>query len=103
MPEVARLGRATAHSPEARSKQGNTQRKHRQAQADWSPLSQPDWLTERFYVKEIKPKVGGLSGSVIASTLGVSRWYAGRIRQGYRPHPRHWQVLAQVLGVSAEG
>jgi hypothetical protein len=22
---------------------------------------------------------------------------------GYRPHPRHWRVLAEVAGVSAEG
>ena len=29
----------------------------------------------------------------------VSRWYAGRIRQGYRPHPRPWQALAQLVGV----
>jgi len=25
------------------------------------------------------------------SRIGVSRWYAGRIREGYRPHPRRWR------------
>jgi hypothetical protein len=35
----------------------------------------------------------------IASRIGVSRWYAGRIREDYRPHPRHWQALAQLVGV----
>jgi hypothetical protein len=29
----------------------------------------------------------------------VSRWYAGRIREGYRPHPRHWQKLAELAGI----
>jgi hypothetical protein len=33
--------------------------------------------------------------------LGASRWYASRIRQGYRPHPRHWEALAELVGVSA--
>jgi hypothetical protein len=32
----------------------------------------------------------------IARQISVSRWYAGRIREGYRPHPRHWQALAQL-------
>jgi hypothetical protein len=26
--------------------------------------------------------------------------YAGRIRQGYRPHPRDWGALAELVGVS---
>jgi len=25
---------------------------------------------------------------------------AGRIREGYRLHPRHWLALAQLVGVS---
>jgi hypothetical protein len=28
----------------------------------------------------------------------VSRWFAGRTREGYRPHARHWQGLAQLVG-----
>jgi hypothetical protein len=38
-----------------------------------------------------------MSTSAIASKIGVSRWYASRIRKGYRPHPRHWQALAQLV------
>ena len=37
----------------------------------------------------------------IASRIEVSRCYAGRIRRGYRPHPRHWQALAGLVGVLA--
>jgi hypothetical protein len=40
-----------------------------------------------------------MSSSAIASQIGVSRWYAGRIRQGYVPHPRHWQALATLVDV----
>jgi hypothetical protein len=34
-----------------------------------------------------------------ATNLGFVR-YAGRIREGYRPHPRHWEALAKLVGVS---
>ena len=30
----------------------------------------------------------------------MSRWYGSRIRQGYRPHPRHWEGLAKLASVS---
>jgi len=99
---AAEKGRAIAHRPEARAKQGNTQRQHRQAEAAWSPASQPAWLTAEFYEARIRPRLAKLSNAAIASQIGVSRGYAGCIRDGYRPHPRHWQALAQLVGVSAE-
>jgi hypothetical protein len=40
--------------------------------------------------------------SEIRPRISVSRWYAGRIRGGYRPHPRHWLALAQLVGVSQD-
>ena len=27
-------------------------------------------------------------------------WYAGRMRHGYRPHPRHWRAFSEFVGVS---
>jgi GAF domain-containing protein len=33
----------------------------------------------------------------------VSQWYASRIRQGYRPHPRHLNALAELLGINDGG
>jgi len=36
----------------------------------------------------------------IRSQIVVSRWYADRIREGYQPHPRHWQALAKLARVS---
>jgi len=98
--EVARLGRQVAHTPKARAKQGSTQRQHRKAQLSWSASSQPEWLTEEVYSQKIQPLLARMSNSAIASLIGVSGGYAGRIRQGYRPHPRHWQKLAESVEMS---
>ena len=97
---AARKGRAVSHTPAARAKQGTTQRQHRQAEAEWSPASQPAWLTAEYYEERIQPRLAKLSNGAIAARIGVSRGYAGRIRQGYRPHPRHWQALAKLVGVA---
>ena len=98
--QAAQSGRIASHAPEARRKQGNTQRQHRQAQAAWPPASQPDWLTEEFFAKKVQPKLARVATSLIASQLGVSWAYAVLIRKGYRPHPRHWQALAEMVGIS---
>jgi hypothetical protein len=38
----------------------------------------------------------------IPSALGVSEPYSSDIRAGKRiPHARHWQALAQLVGISA--
>jgi CRISPR-associated endonuclease Cas1 len=97
---VAHAGRIASHTPEAQRKQGNTQRRHRQAEASWSPGSQPDWLTEEFFAKEVQPKLAAASTSLIVSQLGVSAGYAGQIRKGYRPHPRHWLALAELARIT---
>jgi hypothetical protein len=73
------------------------------AQHAWKSSDQPAWLTERFYAERIQPLLASLSASAIARHISVSRWYAGRIREGYRPHPRHWRVLAELANVSTGG
>jgi len=66
----------------------------------WDPSSQPAWLTAEVYAEKIRPLLAAISTSTISSRIGVSRWYAGRIRSGRRrPHPRHWQALAELIGV----
>jgi CRISPR-associated endonuclease Cas1 len=98
--EAARIGRIAAHTPEALAKEREAQRQHAKARSSWRESHQPPWLTPQFYVENIQPLLVEISNSSIASHIGVSRWYAGRIRQGYRPHPRHWQALAQLVTVS---
>jgi len=100
MVAAALIGRQTAHSPEAQLKRANTQRKNALAQHAWKPSDQPVWLTEKFYMTKIQPVLASMSASAIARQISVSRLYAGRIREGYRPHPRHWQAVARLAGVS---
>jgi hypothetical protein len=97
---AASLGRVAARSPEARAKHVASRRRHAQACSAWDGSRQPSWLTSEAFSQQIQPLLVNISPSAIRSRIGVSRWYAGQIRQGYRPHPRHWQVLAQLAGVA---
>jgi hypothetical protein len=99
MLDAARIGRETANGLQARLKHAETQRRNALAQHAWNPSTQPDWLTERFFTKRVQPRLASISASAIACKISVSRWYAGRIREGYRPHPRHWRKLAEVVGL----
>ncbi len=99
---AAKLGRLAARNPEARAKHVASRRRHAQACSAWNAASQPAWLTGELYSKRIQPLLALMSSSAVAKQIGVSRWYAGRIRQGYRPHQRHWQALAQLVGVSPD-
>ena len=101
--DAARLGRLAAQAPDALAKQADSQRRHSRARSSWDNTSQPAWLTPELFSQKIQPLLSNVSTSVIRSTIGVSRWYASRIRQGYCPHPRHWQILAELAGVSGKG
>ncbi len=98
--EVAQAGRIAGHSPEAIAKEAATHRKHALARAAWNSADQPAWLTKQAFAEKIQPALAHASATAIAKQIGVSRWYAGRIRDGYRPHPRHWKMLAQLVGIS---
>jgi len=50
------------------------------------------------YSQKIQPLLAPMTNSAIASRIGVSKAFAGRIRRGYRPHPRHWLALAELVG-----
>jgi hypothetical protein len=100
---AAKLGRVAAQTSEARAKHAASRKRNAQAQSAWDETSQPEWLTRELFSEKIQPKLSDVATSVIRSSIGVSRWYASRIRQGYRPHPRHWQALAKLVGVSSNG
>jgi hypothetical protein len=102
MVAAALIGRQTAHGPEAQLNRANTQRKNALAQHAWKPSENPPCLTDKFYSASVQPLLAATSSSAIARQISVSRWYAGRSARGYRPHPRHWQALAELVGVSAD-
>jgi len=101
--EVARVGRVIAQSPEAQTRRAATKRRHDIARQGWSPSSHPAWLTDETYTRNIQPRLGTVTIPAISAALGVSEPYAADIRAGRRrPHPRHWQALANLVGVSPE-
>lgn len=100
--DVARIGRKLAHTPDARVREGQKQRRHAKARAQWTPASQPAWLTADVFREKIQPRLAKLSNAEIASQINVSRWYAWRIRKGRTPHPRHWHQLSQLIDTAKD-
>jgi CRISPR-associated endonuclease Cas1 len=96
---AARLGRVASHSAEAEAKRSAAQQINIRAVWDWKPSDQPTWLTSNFYSQKVQPILASTSSSSIANLLNVSRGYAGNIRKGRVPHPRHWQALAVLAGL----
>jgi CRISPR/Cas system-associated endonuclease Cas1 len=94
-------GRKTAQQPESLAKRSATQRQHKQAIRNWNPSDLPGWLTRDVYMKQVQPVLANVAKSRVRSALGVSEPYSSDIRAGKRiPHPRHWQALAQLVGIS---
>jgi CRISPR-associated endonuclease Cas1 len=96
-----RVGRHIGQQPQHLAKRASTMRTHKQAIQNWKPSNLPAWLTRDTYVKRVVPALASVTKSQIRSTLGVSEPYSSYIQSGKRiPHPRHWQALAQMAGVS---
>src|SRR5215469_5805846 len=101
MAQVALLGHMKPKSKKARARISKTISDHAVANTWWDPSSLPSWLTEQCYVEQIQPLLRGKKVREIAAVMQVSQPYAAFVRSGRRrPHPRHWQVLARLVGVS---
>jgi CRISPR-associated endonuclease Cas1 len=99
--ELAKIGRIAAQRPESQIKHAETQRRHQAAKREWLQSPRPSWPTETAYVEQIQPALVVIPISRLSLTLGISESYAADIRAGrHRPHPRHWQALAELGGVS---
>jgi len=97
--DAARTGRVIANSAEARAREGEQQSEHAKARSSWKLTGQSAPFSSEMYLARIQPLLATVPNSVIAKAIGVSRWYAGRIRKGYRPHPRHWEALARLVSI----
>jgi CRISPR-associated endonuclease Cas1 len=102
MLDAARIGRLKANGPEAQKKRAVKARVNALAQHSWKESNQPEWLTSELFTKKIQPLLARVPMSAIRSSIGVSKWYASKIRQGYRPHPRHWRRLATLVQFADE-
>jgi CRISPR-associated endonuclease Cas1 len=97
---AAELGRIKTHGAAAQARRGATQVKQRLALRNWNPESQPKWLSEDVFRARIRPLLAQIEVPIIAKSIDVSKPYATSIRRGERlPHPRHWERLANLVGV----
>jgi CRISPR-associated endonuclease Cas1 len=101
MLDIARSGRAAAHTPQARDKVSKARRRNAIAEKNWNPSMKPVWLTEEIFATQVRPKLKDIPCSAIAKATSLSEVYAADIRAGrHLPHPRHWQALSSLVGVS---
>jgi CRISPR-associated protein Cas1 len=101
--KAAHKGRLAAHTAEAEAKRGESRRRHAAGLLAWRASDQPAWLTEETYVRKIQPRLSTVPVPAIRAAICVSKSYATSIRSGKRlPHPRHWQILARLVGISSE-
>jgi CRISPR-associated endonuclease Cas1 len=97
-------GRKLAQCADAIAKRSETMVRHRKEIGDWKPSELPTWLTRDVYVNEIQPALASVAKSRICSALGVSEPYSSDIQSGKRiPHPRHWNALANLVGIASHG
>jgi CRISPR-associated endonuclease Cas1 len=100
--KAAPLGWAATQSARAQAQRSETKRRHDAEKKAWDPASHPAWLTEQAYRRKVQSLLANVQTFRIASAIGVTWAYASNIRKGKRlPHPRHWQKLADLVGVSA--
>jgi CRISPR-associated endonuclease Cas1 len=100
--KAAQKGRLASHSMEAQANRAAKGRQNTAARWAWQASSQPKWLNETCYREQIRPALTRITVRVIASTLGISLPYASNVRSGkLQPHPRHWQTLARLTGITA--
>lgn len=97
----AKLGRIATHTPAAEARRAETMRRQEAEKQGWKTSDLPSWLTEKLYREKIIPQLPTVTIRSVAEALKISIPYAATIRSGERmPHPRHWQILAKLVGFS---
>ena len=98
--KAAQKGRLASHGSDAEAKRAENQRRHAAALRAWRPSDLPAWLDKETYLRKILPQLASVTVPAIRTALGVSKTYGTNIRSGKRlPHPRHWLMLARLVGV----
>jgi hypothetical protein len=101
MAQVALIGHSRPKSKRVKDRISKRISDHAVVNTWWDPKSLPSWLTEEYYVQKIQPLLRGKKVREIAERMQVSQPYAAFVRSGRRrPHPRHWEVLAQLVEVA---
>ncbi len=71
------------------------------ARAGIERIKDHGWEPDAWELR-LAPHVGTLTLKQLTSATGLSVSHASRIKRGVqRPHPRHWRVIAELVGASA--
>jgi CRISPR-associated endonuclease Cas1 len=101
MAQVALIGHTKPTCKKAKARISKTLSDHAVANTWWDPSSLPEWLNEKCYVQQIQPRLKTIKVREISEAMHISKPYAALIRAGRRrPHPRHWQALAELVEVA---
>jgi hypothetical protein len=103
MAQVALLGHSKPKSKRTKAHISKTLSDHAVANSWWDPSCLPSWLNEECYVQEIEPRLRTIKVREISEAMHVSKPYAAHVRAGRRrPHPRHWERLAHLVGIDRQ-
>jgi hypothetical protein len=99
--KASEKGRSMSHTASAELKRAENRRRNIEAQMSWKAVDQPAWLDDETFLTKIQPLLSAVRVSDIQTELCVSKGYA-TIRSGKRvPHARHWQMLANLVGMTS--
>jgi hypothetical protein len=103
MAQGALLGHSKPKSKRTKAHISKTLSDHAVANSWWAPSCLPSWLNEECYVQEIEPRLRTIKVREISEAMHVSKPYAAHVRAGRRrPHPRHWERLAHLVGIDRQ-
>jgi hypothetical protein len=101
MAQVALISHSCPKTQRVKDRISKRISQHAVANTWWDPKSLPTWLTEECYVQRIQPLLTNKRVREIAEAMQVSQPYAAFVRSGRRrAHPRHWKILAELIGIS---
>jgi hypothetical protein len=100
--EFAKIGRAVAQSPKSQKQRLEESTATPSGATSVASFRHAGLAYRSYLCRKDSTSVAAVVITTIASRLGVSEFYAADIRAGRRrPHPRHWEALAQLVGVFA--
>jgi CRISPR-associated endonuclease Cas1 len=100
MAQVAMIGHACPKTQRVKARISKRISEHAVANTWWDPSTLPEWLNDECYVQKIQPLLRAKKVREIAEAMQVSKPYAAFVRSGRRrPHPRHWEALAELTWV----
>jgi hypothetical protein len=73
----------------------------RNAELEWERKHDRCAFDPAWFLAEIQPALAVVTLTTIAKETGMSTSAASKIRSGKRvPHPRHWEALASLVGLT---